>query len=123
MRRTSIAALVAGMLLSIAMAGASPVVVESAITSAAGKIVANQNNINGNWTSEPDFTGTIASGLMAAYGHTGNSAYKTSAQNGAASIMLNSSLLGDEAYALTQISAVQPNPSVNVYRAAAATYF
>jgi len=99
-------------------------VVDIAITSAADKIVSNQNG-NGSWTDmgSTDFTGATAAGLVAAYDRTGNSTYMTSAQNGAGFFMNNSSLLGDEAFALTQLSTLQPNTNSNAYRTAAQNYF
>jgi len=97
--------------------------ITNAVILDANQLVTTQTG-NGSWPAEADFTGPIVAGLLDAYTLTGNVSYKTAAQNGAAFIMnSNSSLLGDEAYALMRTSAVQSNPVVNSYRTAVATYF
>ena len=75
---------------------------------------------DGSWTGEIDFTGSIAAGLVNAYGVTGDASYKTAAESGGSWILTNSSpnFYGDEAYALTGLSSLAADPNSNAWRTA-----
>lgn len=85
--------------------------VEAAITAAADHLVAQQQ-ADGSWPSEADFTGPIVSGLVRAYRITEADSYLTAAELAGDFIIAYSggNFLGDEAYALTQLNEVSADP-------------
>lgn len=86
--------------------------VEQAITASADHLVAQQQ-ADGSWPSEADFTGPIVSGLVRAYRIMGADSYLTAAELAGDFIISYSggNFMGDEAYALTRLSAVSADPN------------
>jgi len=127
MRCTNVVAVLAGALLLLLVAAPSAVMggaIETAITRAADRLDASQA-VNGSWTGETYFTGSIVAGLVNAYQVLGTASYKTAAEDGGTWILTNSSpnFLGDEAYSLTRLSGISADPSVNAWRTAASGFY
>jgi hypothetical protein len=86
--------------------------VEGVITVAADHLVAQQQ-VDGSWPGEADYTGPIVSGLVRAYRITGADSYLTAAELAGDFIIAYSggNFLGDEVYALTRLSEVSADPN------------
>jgi hypothetical protein len=91
----------------------------------AGDRLKNQQGGPGAWLGEEGFTGSIVAGMVNAYQVLGTAGYKTSAESGGNWILNNSvpNLYGDEAYGLTRLSAIAPDPNSNPYRTAAINFY
>jgi len=127
MRYTNVVAVLAGALLLLLVAAPSAVMggaIETAITRAADRLDASQA-VNGSWTGETYFTGSIVAGLVNAYQVLGTASYKTAAEDGGTWILTNSSpnFLGDEAYSLTRLSGISADPASNAWRTAVSGFY
>ncbi len=91
--------------------------VGSAISSVADGLVDKQDS-GGFWQGEPQYTGSIVSGLVCAYEVTGKMEYKTAAELGGIFIFSDAAgnYYGDEAYALARLSKISPDPLNNDWR-------
>jgi len=125
MRRTNVAVL-AGALLLLLVAAPSAVMggaIDSAITRAADRLDTSQE-VDGSWTDETGFTGSIVAGLVNAYQVLGTASYKTAAEDGGSWIIgSTTNFLGDEAYSLTRLSGISADPSANAWRTAASDFY
>ena len=73
----------------------------------------------GTWPDEQGFTGVIVAGLVDNYEKLGNEEYLTAAVLGGQYILsLSGNFYGDEAYALSRLSAMEPDPQNNAWRSA-----
>ena len=90
---------------------AAGLTVEQAITVSADYLVSEQLT-DGSWLGESDYTGPIVSGLVRSYKITKTDSYLTAAELAGDFIIAYSggNFLGDEAYALTQLSEVSADP-------------
>ncbi len=81
----------------------------------------------GSWPLETLFMGPMVAGLASAYEWTGDLNYKASADLAGDRILLLSvaqgNLLGDEAYAFTQLSEISDDPTHNMWQNALADFF
>lgn len=93
--------------------------IEDAITRAGDRLVGQQ--AGGSWAGETGYIGSIAAGLVNAYEVMGTGSYKTAAESAGTWILTNSApyYYGDEAYALTRLSAIAADPGSNPWRTAA----
>ncbi|MFW6107313.1 MAG: PEP-CTERM sorting domain-containing protein [bacterium] len=91
---------------------------------AADRLVAHQAP-DGSWPGETGYTGSIVAGLVQAYEMTGTGAYKTSAESGGNYILATAggNFYGDEAYGLTRLSDVAPDPASNPWRTAVGDFY
>ena len=73
---------------------------------------------DGSWALDEIRTGAIVAGLVNAYEVFGAPAYKTSAEAGGTYILSNSPMgfFGEDAYALTRLSDIAPDPGSNPWR-------
>jgi hypothetical protein len=95
---------------------------DSAVTNAGNRLVTIQQP-NGNWTGEP-YTGPTVAGLAESYKYYGTPTFKSAAQLGADYIRNTyTDFVGEESYAMTLVSDLQPTPGSNVYRTAASNYY
>ncbi|MCD6394836.1 MAG: hypothetical protein J7M40_15200 [Planctomycetes bacterium] len=94
------------------------------ITLAADGLVDNQNE-DGYWQGETEFTGSIVLGLINAYEATGNDDYKTAAELGGANILYarGGNYYGDDTYALAKLSEISDNPDNNSWRDELITFY
>jgi len=80
---------------------------------------------SGSWPEEAAFTGSIAAGMVGAYELTCEDTFRSSAELGADSILsiAQGNFFGDEAFALTRLSQIAPDPGSNQWRTAVADYY
>ncbi|MFW6107316.1 MAG: hypothetical protein ACOC8A_01350 [bacterium] len=95
-----------------------------AVTRAADRLVADQAT-DGSWPGDEGYTGSIVAGLVHAYEMTGTAAYRTSAEDGGDYILASASgnFYGDEAYGLTRLSDIAPDPQDNTWRTEVADFY
>ena len=94
-------------LMAVMSQTAAGLTVEQAITASADYLVSEQLT-DGSWLGESDYTGPIVSGLVRSYKITKTDSYLTAAELAGNFIIAYSGgiFLGDEAYALTQLSEI-----------------
>ncbi len=96
--------------------------VPTAMALAANRLI-NDQNVDGSWTGETEYLGSMVAGLVNAYNYFGVPSYKTSANSAGTYIQTNTSFTGDEAYALSLLSSIADNPSSNTFRTSLTTFF
>ena len=87
--------------------------------------LAEQQVANGSWPGEEGHTGAMVAGLADAYIATGIASYETAAISGG-NYILNSAggnFYGDEAYALTRLSGISPDPENNFWRTSCSHFY
>jgi hypothetical protein len=129
-KRGSLTATVAALFVTVGSFtnAAQALSVGQAITAIADRLKADQTKEGvhtGSWPQETWFTGAIAAGMADAYEVTGRTAYKASAELGGNYIVGQSqgNLYDSEVLALTRLSAIAKDPTDNVWRSAASSFY